>query len=237
MTLYDLVIFDCDGVLVDSEPIACRCAAQALTAIGYPIDQRDVQARFLGMSVASMVQSVEEELGRSVPAAFVDGLRRSILAAFERDLKPIPGVARMLDEMTGPVCVASSSNPERVRRSLELTELLDRLHPHLFSASMVARGKPAPDLFLYAAEQMEAAPRRCVVIEDSEAGVRAGKAAGMTVLGFVGGSHVDPSAHGLALAVAGADHIFGSMVDLPRLLCRPPRREHRPERDEEPYRL
>jgi HAD superfamily hydrolase (TIGR01509 family) len=213
-----LVIFDCDGVLVDSEPISARCVAAALEAAGYEIDESRVLDRFLGLSNQSMCAIVEGEMGCTLPGDFLTCLRRDMLAAFERELGPIEGVAQMLDHLTAPRCVASSSYPERICRSLEITGLKERLAPHLFSATMVARGKPAPDLFLYAAKQMAVAAQACVVVEDSEAGVRAGKAAGMTVIGFAGGSHVTPARHGPKLESAGADVVVDAMTTLAEIL-------------------
>jgi HAD superfamily hydrolase (TIGR01509 family) len=213
-----LVIFDCDGVLVDSEPISARCVASALGAAGYGIDEAQVLERFLGLGSQSMCAIVEGELGRPLPGDFLPDLRRDMLAAFERELRPIEGAAQLLDRLEMPRCVASSSHPERIRRSLEITGLKARLAPHLFSATMVDRGKPAPDLFLYAAGQMAVAAPACVVVEDSEAGVRAGKAAGMTVVGFTGGSHVTPARHGPKLESAGADVVIDAMTKLGEIL-------------------
>ncbi|WP_029010189.1 HAD family hydrolase [Azospirillum halopraeferens] len=209
------VIFDCDGVLVDSEPISLRCTAAALTAAGYPIGVGEVRHRFLGISTAAMVREVERDTGRPMPPGFVDGLRHAILAAFERELRPMDGVAGLLDRLDRPACVASSSVPERIHMALAVTGLIDRLAPNLFSATMVACGKPAPDLFLLAASRMGAVPpAHCIVVEDSPAGVRAGRAAGMTVFGFVGGSHLDPAVDGPGLYEAGAHRVFRRMAEL-----------------------
>ncbi|MGQ9368623.1 HAD family hydrolase [Azospirillum sp. ST 5-10] len=210
-----LIVFDCDGVLVDSEPISLRCTATALTAAGYPIGVDEVRSRFLGISTAAMVREVEGDTGHPMPSGFVDDLRRAILAAFERELRPMPGVAGLLGRLDRPVCVASSSTPERIRLALRVTGLLERLEPHLFSATMVARGKPAPDLFLLAAQRMGAVPPgACIVVEDSPAGVRAGRAAGMTVFGFVGGSHLCAVEDGQRLRDAGAHRVFARMAEV-----------------------
>jgi HAD superfamily hydrolase (TIGR01509 family) len=210
----NLIIFDCDGVLVDSEPISIRCTAAALTAAGYPIDAAGVLERFLGISTAAMVAMVEQETGRPMPPGFVENLRHRILTAFERELRPMDGVADLLDHLDRPVCVASSSVPERIRLSLRVTGLLERLEPNIFSATMVRHGKPAPDLFLLAAERMGVPPPSCIVIEDSIAGVRAGRAAGMMVFGFVGGSHLSPALAGPRLLAEGAHQVFERMADL-----------------------
>jgi len=209
-----LIIFDCDGVLVDSEPISIRCTAAALTVAGYPIDPAGVLERFLGISTAAMVATVEQETGRSMPPGFVGNLRHTILTAFERELRPMDGIADLLDRLDRPACVASSSVPERIRLSLRVAGLLERLEPDIFSATMVRRGKPAPDLFLLAAERMGVPPSSCIVIEDSAAGVRAGRAAGMTVFGFVGGSHLSPAVARPGLLAEGAHRVFDRMADL-----------------------
>jgi len=212
-----LVIFDCDGVLVDSEPISCRVTAEALNKAGVEIDAETVLGRFLGTSTASMLEILEAETGRALPAGFLDDLRLRVLGAFDRELKPVNGVAAAVAALDGPCCVVSSSTPPRIRRSLELTGLYDLFAPHLFSSTMVANGKPAPDLFFLAAERMGFAPADCTVIEDSPAGVQAGRAAGMTVLGFTGGGHARGD-HARRLIDAGADTVFAEMADLPALL-------------------
>jgi HAD superfamily hydrolase (TIGR01509 family) len=213
-----LVIFDCDGVLVDSEPISCRCTAAALTRQGYPIDAAGVLDRFLGISTASMLRMVEEDLGRPLAPGILDDLRREILTAFEAELRAIDGIAETVPRLEGPVCVASSSNPERIRRSLEITGLLPLFHPHIFSATMVSRGKPEPDLFLFAADRMGVPPDGCIVVEDSRAGIRAARAAGMRVLGFAGGSHLRGRGVEKAMIAVGATLVFDRMADLPEVI-------------------
>jgi HAD superfamily hydrolase (TIGR01509 family) len=217
---FDLVIFDLDGVLVDSEPIGSRVTAAALREAGIEISEAAVCDRFLGVSTASMLRAIEAEHGRRLPDSFQETLRAQILTAFERELAPVPGVPDLLDALVTKRCVASSSHPDRIRRSLEITGLLERFAPHLFSATMVREGKPAPDLFLLAAARMAAEPTRCLVVEDSEVGVRAGKAAGMTVFGFTGASHLRPKAHAPRLQAAGADAIFAEMPALVALIGR-----------------
>jgi HAD superfamily hydrolase (TIGR01509 family) len=217
---FDLVIFDLDGVLVDSEPISSRVTAEALAEAGIEISGADVCDRFLGLSTASMLRTVEAEHGCRLPTSFQETLRARILRAFEHGLEPVAGIPAVLDALPSRRCVASSSHPERIRRSLELVGLLDRLAPNLFSATMVDHGKPAPDLFLLAAAGMAADPVRCLVVEDSVVGVRAGKAAGMTVFGFAGASHARPGTHALRLEAAGADTVFAEMTTLLALVER-----------------
>lgn len=213
-----LVIFDCDGVLIDSEVLSQREEVACLAAHGFPVPPREVAARYLGISGAAMFADLEARFGRKVPQALIDDLRDRIAAACEVELAAMPGIHELLDRLPMPVCVASSSRPERLAHTLGLTGLHHRFAPNVFSASMVANGKPAPDLFLFAAAQMGAAPAACVVVEDSVAGVRAGVAAGMRVLGFCGGGHCPPG-HGNALRAAGASAVFAHMDALREPLC------------------
>jgi HAD superfamily hydrolase (TIGR01509 family) len=215
---FELVIFDLDGVLVDSEPISSRVTAAALTEAGIEISAADVCDRYLGVSTASMLRAIEAEHRCRLPEFFQENLRGRILKAFEHELEPVRGVPALLDALAVDRCVASSSHPERIRRSLQLVGLLERFAPHLFSATMVSAGKPAPDLFLLAAARMAAEPARCLVVEDSEVGVRAGKAAGMTVFGFTGASHVRSETHAPRLQAAGADAVFAEMPALVGLM-------------------
>jgi len=215
----DLVIFDCDGVLVDSEVISCQAHAEVLSLCGYPITAAQVFDRFLGRSLKQAKVEVEAELGRSLPDDFNAQLQDRLFGAFARDLQVVRGIPEALDAIDRPVCVASSGSHQRMRVSLGATGLYDRLAPHIFSASQVENGKPAPDLFLFAAAQMKARPAACVVIEDSLAGIRGAVAAGMTVLGFHGGSHCRPG-HADSLRAAGATLVFDDMRRLPGILSR-----------------
>jgi HAD superfamily hydrolase (TIGR01509 family) len=214
---FDLVIFDCDGVLVDSEVISCRAHADVLSLCGYPITADQVFDRFLGRSAKQACLEVEAELGHDLPDDFMARLQDQLYRAFEADLESVPGIAEALDAIDVPVCVASSGSHQRMRVSLGATRLYDRLAPHIFSSSQVENGKPAPDLFLFAAAQMRAAPSRCVVIEDSTAGIQGAMAAGMTVFGFHGGSHCRPD-YEAALRAAGATATFADMRELPALI-------------------
>lgn len=213
----DLVIFDCDGVLVDSEVISCRAHADVLTACGYPITADQVFDRFLGRSAKQARLEIEAELGRPLPDDFTPLLQDHLFRAFEAELQAIEGIAQALDAIGAPVCVASSGSHRRMQVSLGATRLYDRFAPHIFSSAQVEHGKPAPDLFLFAAAQMNARAAACVVVEDSVAGVTGAVAAGMTVFGFCGGSHCRAD-HGLTLEAAGATLIFDNMRQLPTLL-------------------
>jgi HAD superfamily hydrolase (TIGR01509 family) len=215
----DLIIFDCDGVLVDSEVIACRAHAEILTRHGYPITADQVFDRFLGRSSRQANLEVEAVLGRSLPDDFHIQLQDELFRAFAATLQAIPYIVEALDAIAQPVCVASSSSHERMRASLGGVGLYDRLAPNIFSATEVRNGKPAPDLFLFAAAQMQAAPARCLVIEDSVPGIAGAVAAGMTVLGFYGGSHCRPG-DADRLRDAGASTAFDDMRELPGLIGR-----------------
>ena len=214
----DLVIFDCDGVLVDSEVISCRAHAETLTRHGYPITSDQVLDRFLGVSDREARLIVEAELGRNLPGDFEAQLKQAALQRYAEDLRTIPYVGEAIAAIGLPKCVASSGTPEKIRHGLTCAGIYDLLAPHIFSASQVKRGKPAPDLFLFAARQMAAAPGRCVVIEDSVPGITGARAAGMTVLGFHGGSHCRPG-YCDTLRTAGAAITFDDMRQLPDLIA------------------
>jgi HAD superfamily hydrolase (TIGR01509 family) len=208
----DLIIFDCDGVLVDSEVLSCRCLSETLAAYGIDLGLDQALDLFLGRSVTAVLEHYEA-LGRTVPEQFSTELSAGVRAAFLSSLCPIEGVGSVLRGLQIPHCVASSSDVDRVSLSLSLTGLASHFDGQLFTSQMVERGKPAPDLFFYAAERMQADPQRTLVIEDSISGVRAAKAAGMTVWGFVGGSHYQSRDGEAILQQAGADRVFGRMAD------------------------
>jgi HAD superfamily hydrolase (TIGR01509 family) len=214
---FDLVIFDCDGVLVDSEVIACRVDADTLTRHGYPITADQVLDRFLGRSMREVNLEVEAELGRSLPDDFSTQLLDELYRSFAAELEAVPHIHQTLDTIAQPVCVASSGSHERMRISLGRAGLYDKFAPHIFSATQVRNGKPAPDLFLFAAEQMAMSPKQCLVIEDSAPGIAAALAAGMTVLGFHGGSHCRPG-YADTLRAAGAVVTFDDMRKLAGLI-------------------
>jgi HAD superfamily hydrolase (TIGR01509 family) len=216
---FDLVIFDCDGVLVDSEVISCRAHAETLTRHGYSITADQVLDRFLGVSERDARLIIEAEIGRRLPDDFEDQIHEATLQFYASDLRPISYVGEAIAAIGLPKCVASSGTPEKIRHGLTCAGLHDQLAPHIFSASEVKRGKPAPDLFLFAAEQMLASPPRCLVIEDSVPGVTGALAAGMTVFGFHGGSHCRPG-YGDTLRAAGATVTFDDMRQLPALIVR-----------------
>jgi len=181
----ELVIFDCDGVLVDSEPLANRIFADELAQIGLDLGEARTRHEFTGLTMDRCVEIIEQRLGHAVPDRFVERLQERTFEAFRRELRSVPGIEQALLDLDGvAVCVASSGEHEKMRLTLGLTGLLPRFDGKMFSATDVGRGKPHPDLFLHAAREMEVVPERCAVVEDSIPGVRAGVAAGMSVFAY-----------------------------------------------------
>jgi HAD superfamily hydrolase (TIGR01509 family) len=213
-----LIIFDCDGVLVDSEPIAVRVLRDTITEAGGTMDEAEVYARFLGRSLASVIEVMRDEFGLALTGAHLTAMRARLYKQFETELRPIPGAGAAAQAAGLPFCVASSSQPERIRLSLRLTGLLAIFEPRIYSATMVERGKPAPDLFLLAARDMGVRPEECVVIEDSAAGLTAARAAGMRAFAFTGGGHAEPGGLRALAEAIGPDAIFDDMRDLPGLI-------------------
>ncbi len=226
-----LVIFDCDGVLVDSEVIAFDVLRQMLAALGKDMSPAECRQRFMGRRTPDVLAEIEKELGRPIPADIGARMKALLFERFRHELRPVAGVkdaiASLLERdlrekpastfshpAQGPICVASSSSPERIALSLEVTGLAPFFGDHVFSAEQVAEGKPAPDLFLFAAKSMGVPPHETIVIEDSTPGVLAARRAGMVVIGFAGASHAD-AALVAALHAAGADAVLTSMKDLP----------------------
>jgi HAD superfamily hydrolase (TIGR01509 family) len=209
-----LVVFDCDGVLVDSEPIAMRVLLETLAAAGLDLDEAAGYERLLGRSLAGVREILAEDFGIVLDDAALATMRRRLYAAFRAELRPIPGIEGTLDRLALPYCVASSSQPERIEVSLRATGLWPRFAGRAFSATMVARGKPAPDLFLHAARTMGFAPGDCLVVEDSPAGIEAAQAGGMRVIGFLGGTHARRPAHRAAVAALAPDRIIEDITDL-----------------------
>lgn len=206
---YELVIFDCDGVLVDSEKLAVRVDVKVLAAFGLHLTEEEVVDRFVGRSDEHMRRELSAMLGRELPADWDAEFSHLYREALEADLEPVPGVIAALDRIKVQTCVASSGTHEKMQFTLGRTGLLDRFEGRIFSATEVARGKPAPDLFLYAADRMGVDPARCAVVEDSAPGVEGAVAAGMDVYGYAGG--VTPAAK---LAGPGVT-VIAEMTELP----------------------
>lgn len=186
----ELIIFDCDGVIADSEILSANVLIDLLADLDIAITFDDVRRDFLGRSFPTVAQTIRTRFGTDLPVDFETSYRSELLQKFEQDLTLTPGFQDMLADLDIPVCVATSSSPPRVRRTLEILGLNHYFGAHVFTASQVAHGKPAPDLFLFAANRMLAAPARCVVVEDSDPGIAAGLAAGMKVAHYRGGSHL-----------------------------------------------
>ena len=188
--MYDLIIFDCDGVLIDSEIISADVLIDELAQLGISIDYAYVRTNCLGRSFPTVAKSIRESFNRPLPEDFEQRYRTALLERFETQLKPTAGIHQVLQDLDIPCCVATSSSPPRVARSLELTDLRKYFGENVYTASQVKNGKPAPDLFLFAAAQMGADPARTLVIEDSKPGLIAAAAAGMNYVAYVGGSHL-----------------------------------------------
>jgi HAD superfamily hydrolase (TIGR01509 family) len=212
-----LIIFDCDGVLIESEIVVCRIAAEELTRLGYPITTEQVIDRFAGRPDREMRAEIEADMGRPLPKDYKFCVDRRTEEAYREELRIMAGVHEALDAIDKPICVASSSFPEKLKMGLQQVGLYDRFAPNVISATSVARGKPEPDVFIFAAGWMHVPPAKCLVIEDSVPGVRSAVRAGMRVFGFTGGAHSRPG-HGSSLASAGADLVFGQMAKLPDLV-------------------
>ena len=208
-----LVIFDCDGVLVDSERIAVRVEAEVLAELGWPLSEAEIVERFMGRTAEYMDEAIEFQLGSRLPEDWKDQFQRRYREAFAADLVPVDGVLDALERITVPTCVASSGSHDKLRLTLGHTGLYTRFEGRIFSGDEVANGKPAPDLFLHAAARMGAEPARCAVVEDSHYGVLAARAAGMHAFGYAGG--LTPPGR---LEAEGAV-VFEDMRDLPGLLA------------------
>lgn len=210
----DLVIFDCDGVLVDSERLSIEVDRRVLADLGWSLSKDEILHRFVGRSSAHFRAEVEAHLGRPLADDWETPYQPWYVDAFARELTAVPGVSTALDEIEIATCVASSGTHAKIRRTLGLTGLLPRFEGRIFSADDVLHGKPAPDLFLHAADRLGVSPARCTVVEDSRFGVQAARAAGMRVLGYAGG--LTPADW---LEREGAT-VFTDMLELPELLGR-----------------
>jgi HAD superfamily hydrolase (TIGR01509 family) len=209
-----LLIFDCDGVLVDSEVIAFDVLRQMLAGLGRAMSLAECRRRFMGRRTPEVLGEIEQDLGHPIPADTGARMKALLFDRFRRELQPVAGVKEAIARLPGSRCVASSSSPERIALSLDVTGLAPLFGPDVFSAEQVAHGKPAPDLFLLAARSMRVAPSDAIVVEDSVAGVTAARRAGMGVIGFAGASHADAELIE-ALHAAGAGMVLTGMADLP----------------------
>jgi HAD superfamily hydrolase (TIGR01509 family) len=211
-----LIIFDCDGVLIDSEIVSAHVDCELLREIGYEAEPEELAHRFAGFTTERIFRTVGEEIGRTVPDDLIRRAKEETDRRLASEVQPIAGVHEMLDALDDPRCICSNSRGERLRASLSPSGLWDRFRPYIFSAQEVGsgRGKPAPDVFLYAAGVFETGPADAIVVEDSTAGVAGGVAAGMRVIGFTGASHTWPG-HAEALMEAGAMTVVSRLADVP----------------------
>lgn len=211
------IIYDCDGTLIDSEHIAGSVCAQALTKVGWPITMRAFNARFNGIPVKTVWETITAELPFALPEGFNAAINAEIHRRYEHELSVIPGVVEAVQAIPGPRAVASSTGLERLRKNLDFLNLSALFGEHIYSASQVARGKPAPDVFLYAASQIGADPATTFVIEDSVMGVMAARRAGMRAIGFIGACHGAEDIR-IRLAEAGAEIVIEHMSQLPETI-------------------
>ena len=219
----ELLIFDCDGVLVDSEMLVCTAVSEELTRLGYPITPHEVVRRFAGRPEREILAEVRQDWGQPVPPAYFAAMKQRVHLAFTSELQAIDGAAEVLARIQLPKVVASSSATAKLEQGLRYVGLFDFFAPDIVSAQLVAQGKPAPDVFVFAAGWMRTPVQRCLVLEDSVPGVRAARAAGMRVFGFTGGSHcasdqVGQSEYADRLLAAGAERVLTHMRELPEAM-------------------
>ncbi|MEU1906529.1 HAD family hydrolase [Streptomyces hygroscopicus] len=212
---FELVIFDCDGVLVDSERLCVKVDAMIMADLGCVFTEEEIIEKFVGSSTEVYTAAVEQQLGRRLEKDWLQKYEHLYQAAFEAELTAVDGVADALNGLTTPVCVASNTDHSSIRRNLEIAALSDHFEGRIFSAADVPRGKPAPDVFLHAARSMGVEPGRCAVIEDSAYGIQAARAAGMRAFGYCGGLIPASRLEGPGTT------LFDDMRDLPKLLATP----------------
>ncbi|MHA1525023.1 MAG: HAD family hydrolase [Alphaproteobacteria bacterium] len=215
-----LIIYDFDGVIADSEVIGNTVLAEMICALGHPTTLDDAYRLYMGKRLTAVVDEIERAVGHPLPPNFASSYQRQLRERFGKDLQPVDGVFEHIEAFVDvPRCIASSSSPDRLALSLEKLNLKSEFGANVFSASLVALGKPHPDIFLYAAKQMGVAPTQCIVLEDSPTGVEAGIAAGMAVIGLLAGSHIRDG-HRERLAQAGAHFVAGTYKEAEQLTRR-----------------
>ncbi|WP_421724564.1 HAD family hydrolase [Bauldia sp.] len=214
-----LIMFDCDGVLVDSEIIAARVDSEDLAEVGFEITPEEVVRRFAGLTFADIIEVVEAEIGRRIDPSFHANQKKKLSQRLAEEVEAVPGIIDLLDNLDGPRCVCSNSSTERLKIMMQRTDLWDRFKPYIWSAVEVGTKQPKPDpnVYAYALEQFATAPRDAVVIEDSVFGVTAAHAAGARVVGFTGGAHAWPGLADL-LTDAGAETVIHRWADLPKVI-------------------
>ncbi len=210
---FELIIFDCDGVLIDSEVIANRVDVELLATLGIDFSFEEYMEISLGKTLSDTMLEIETRSNKKLPVDYPERVLEYKKVAFSKELKAIDGITHLLEKLRLPKAVASGSSPERLEHSLMVTKLWSFFAPHIYSATMVKRGKPAPDLFLFTAKKFSADPNKTLVIEDSTSGVQAAIAASMNVIGFTGGSHIQEG-HEERLLELGAMKVFSKMSDI-----------------------
>jgi HAD superfamily hydrolase (TIGR01509 family) len=210
--MISLVIFDCDGVLIDSEIISATVLVEELTRRNIAIEMTHVLEHFIGHPYAVVADKIAAVAGAPLPDTFESAYRARLALRFDAELRPMSGILDVLDQLAVPFCAATSSHPERAHQSLRAAGLAERFGERVYTVSMVARPKPAPDLFLHAAKAMQVDPKRCLVIEDSDLGIAAAQAAGMTAWQFTGGSHYQ-ACHRVPTPNLAPDRSFHDMTD------------------------
>lgn len=214
-----LIMFDCDGVLVDSEIIAAQVDSEHLAEIGFKITPEDVIRRFVGLTSDGIAEIIQAEIGKPLPPEFLAEQDAELNRRLATEVEAVPGVLEMLDILEGPRCVCSNSSTERLRLTMERTGIWDKFAPNIWSAGEVGdrRTKPDPNVYIYGMEQFRCAPRDAIVVEDSVFGVTAAHAAGARVIGFTGGQH---AWIGLAdlLTAAGAETVTNKLSDIPKIV-------------------
>lgn len=214
----ELIIFDFDGVLVDSETMGCQIWSDVFKKHGMNVSAQDIMEKYTGKTGTLICSLVEQEYGYHIPDGFLDEVNETTESVMAQELKTVKGVLETLPLLSVPMCIASGSRPKRLNLCLDVTGLRCFFADEaVFSSHFVKNGKPAPDLFFYAAEKMNVIPEKCLVVEDSSSGIIGAKTAGMKVFGFLGGSHCT-SARGIQLKESGADLLFDDFTKLPELL-------------------
>ncbi|BCH65203.1 HAD-IA family hydrolase [Agrobacterium vitis] len=220
MAGFDLTLFDCDGVLVDSEIIAAKVESKLLTEAGYPISVEEMGERFSGMTWKNILMTIEKEVDIPLSASLIDKSEALLDQRLAREVKLVEGVTYALSRLQGPRCICSNSSSQRLDMMLTKVGLKEFFAPHVYSAKDLGadRVKPKPDIYLHGAAQFNVKPQNCVVVEDSVHGIHAARAAGMRVIGFTGASHTYPS-HADRLTEAGAETVIARMMDLPAVIA------------------
>lgn len=215
MPACELVIFDCDGTIMDSELLAAECEIEVLTEYGVQMTAKEFSQRFAGTSSEAVKAAMEDELGRSLPDDHIKTVKTKLKEKLWREAKAMPGAHELLDQLDQPRCVCSNADMEKLKIEMTRGELWDRFRPYVYSAHELENNKrkPEPDIFLHAAKEFEVQPNQCAVVEDSVAGILAAKRAGMRVIGFVGGSHTYQG-HADALTEAGAETVVRRLIDV-----------------------